>query len=78
MIGSRAARTAGNKPPTAPSVNAHISPSASFSQITFDYTVNLEMVVLGLSWALTLGTVGGLFPAVRAARLPITTALRGE
>ncbi len=30
----------------------------------------------GLSYALTMGLVGGLAPAVRAARLPIPTALR--
>jgi putative ABC transport system permease protein len=30
----------------------------------------------GLKWALAIGFVGGLFPAVRAARLPVTTALR--
>jgi putative ABC transport system permease protein len=29
-------------------------------------------------WALALGFVGGLLPALRAARMPITTALRGE
>ena len=30
----------------------------------------------GLKWALAIGFIGGLFPAVRAARLPVTTALR--
>ena len=32
----------------------------------------------GILWALLLGLVGGLFPAIHAARLPITVALRGE
>ena len=52
--------------------------NASFSQIAFDFAVTPELMTSGLTWALVLGTIGGLFPAVRAARLPITTALRGE
>ena len=50
---------------------------ASFSQVAFDFAVTPELIVLGVLWALGLGLVGGLFPAARAARLPITTALRG-
>lgn len=49
---------------------------ASFSQVAFDFAVTTDLVVLGLTWALVLGAVGGLFPAVRAARIPITSALR--
>lgn len=52
--------------------------SASFSQVAYDFAVTPELLQLGIAWALLLGLVGGLFPAVRAARLPITTALRGE
>ena len=52
--------------------------NASFSQIAFDFAVTPELMTNGLIWALVLGTIGGLFPAVRAARLPITTALQGE
>ncbi len=52
--------------------------NVSFSQVAFDFAVTPELLQLGLTWALLLGLVGGLFPAVRAARLPITTALRGE
>ena len=52
--------------------------AVSFSQIAFDFAVTPELMTNGLIWALVLGTIGGLFPAVRAARLPITTALRGE
>jgi len=50
----------------------------SFSQIAFDFAVTPDLLQLGFGWAVTLGLVGGLFPAVRAARLPIVTALRGE
>ncbi|MEZ5549581.1 MAG: FtsX-like permease family protein [Pseudomonadales bacterium] len=52
--------------------------NASFSQVAFDFAVTGELMMLGIAWALGLGLVGGLFPAVRAARLPITVALRGE
>ena len=52
--------------------------NASFSQVAFDFAVTPELLQMGISWALTLGVVGGIFPAIRAARLPITTALRGE
>jgi putative ABC transport system permease protein len=49
---------------------------ASFSQVAFDFAVTAELMILGLTWAVALGAVGGLFPAVRAAGLPITSALR--
>ncbi len=52
--------------------------NASFSQIAFDFAVTPQLVSVGVTWALCLGLIGGLFPALRAARLPITTALRGE
>jgi len=52
--------------------------NASFSQVVFDFAVTPELLRLGISWALALGLIGGLFPALRAARLPITAALRGE
>ena len=38
--------------------------------------VTPQLLVMGLIYALAMGLVGGLFPAVRAARLPIPTALR--
>ena len=50
----------------------------SFSQIAFDFAVTPEIMRTGLLWALGLGAVGGLFPALRAAWMPITAALRGE
>ncbi len=50
----------------------------SFSQIAFDFAVTPELIRNGILWALALGFFGGLFPALRAARLPITLALRGE
>ena len=52
--------------------------NVSFSQVAFDFAVTPALIQDGLIWALVLGAIGGLFPAIRAARLPITIALRGE
>jgi putative ABC transport system permease protein len=49
---------------------------ASFSQITFAFTVTRELLVTGVVYALLLGFVGGLLPALRAARMPVTAGLR--
>ncbi len=49
---------------------------ASFSQVAFDFKVTTALMWQGLTWALVIGLVGGLLPAIRAARLPVTTALR--
>ena len=48
----------------------------NFSQVVFQFKVSPELLWNGLKWALAIGLIGGLFPALRAARLPITTALR--
>lgn len=52
--------------------------NVAFSQVAFDFAVTPQLLILGLVWAVALGAFGGLFPAVRAARVPITVALRGE
>ena len=49
---------------------------ANFSQVVFAFKVTPTLVWTGLKWALAIGFIGGLFPALRAARLPVTTALR--
>jgi putative ABC transport system permease protein len=49
---------------------------ASFSQVVFNFAVTPELLIQGLKAALIIGVVGGLFPAVRAARLPVAQALR--
>jgi len=49
---------------------------ANFSQVVFAFKVSPALVWNGLKWALAIGFIGGLFPALRAARLPVTTALR--
>lgn len=48
----------------------------TFSQVTFAFEVTPRLVVSGTFFAIVMGLVGGLFPALRAARLPVTAALR--
>jgi putative ABC transport system permease protein len=48
----------------------------SFSQVTFGFRVTPGLLILGILLAAFIGMVGGLFPAIRAARLPIASALR--
>jgi putative ABC transport system permease protein len=48
----------------------------TFSQVAFAFRVTPSLLVLGLVYALLMGLVGGLMPAIRAARLPISSALR--
>ncbi|WP_111641855.1 ABC transporter permease [Marinimicrobium alkaliphilum] len=50
--------------------------SASFSQVVFDFAVTADLLIQGIIAAVVIGLVGGFFPAVRAARLPVATALR--
>jgi putative ABC transport system permease protein len=45
-------------------------------QVMFDLAVTPALIALGIIWACAIGIVGGLFPAIRAARLPVATALR--
>jgi putative ABC transport system permease protein len=48
----------------------------TFSQVAFAFRVTPELLTMGLVYALAMGLIGGLLPALRAARLPISTALR--
>jgi putative ABC transport system permease protein len=48
----------------------------TFSQVAFAFRVTPGLLLLGLGWALLMGLFGGVLPAVRAARLPVATALR--
>jgi putative ABC transport system permease protein len=48
----------------------------TFSQVAFAFRVTPELLTMGLVYSLVMGFIGGIFPAVRAARLPIPTALR--
>src|SRR5688572_19332042 len=48
----------------------------TFSQVAFAFQVTPELLGMGLRYALAMGLIGGLLPAIRAARLPIPSALR--
>lgn len=49
---------------------------ANFTQIVFQFKVTPGLVRQGLVIALVIGMIGGLLPALRATRQPVTTALR--
>jgi putative ABC transport system permease protein len=49
---------------------------ANFSELAFAFRITGPALVGGLLFAVVMGLAGGLLPAFRAARLPITTALR--
>ena len=48
----------------------------SFSQVAFAFAVTPALLGQALTYAVVMGLLGGLFPAWRAARLPVVTALR--
>ena len=48
----------------------------NFTQLVFRLTVTPGLMIQGIGWAMAIGSIGGLFPALRAARLRIAAALR--
>jgi putative ABC transport system permease protein len=48
----------------------------NFTQVVFAFKVTPALVARGLVIAVIIGMFGGFLPAIRAARMPITTALR--
>jgi putative ABC transport system permease protein len=48
----------------------------TFSQVAFAFRVTPHLLISAILWAATIGLIGGLFPAIRAARLPVSVALR--
>jgi putative ABC transport system permease protein len=48
----------------------------TFSQVAFGFAVTPQLLTQGIVYALLMGLLGGIFPAIRAARLPISRALR--
>ena len=49
---------------------------AAVGHLIFELSVSPALIATGIIWACAIGLIGGLFPAVRAARLPVATALR--
>jgi putative ABC transport system permease protein len=52
--------------------------SSSFLEFRFHLAVTPNLVVLGIGWALAIGVISGLLPALRAARVPVSLALRAR
>jgi putative ABC transport system permease protein len=50
--------------------------AASPFGFTFHLAVTFQTVAVGITWALVMGLIGGILPALRAGRLPVTVALR--
>ncbi len=50
--------------------------AGSVGKLNFNLSVSPGLLWEGIKWALAIGFIGGLFPAARAASLPVTTALR--
>jgi putative ABC transport system permease protein len=50
--------------------------SAQIASLSFPLAVTPALVVLGIIWSLVIGLIGGFLPSIRAARLPVATALR--
>jgi putative ABC transport system permease protein len=50
--------------------------AGSVGKLSFNLAVSTGLLWEGIKWALAIGFVGGLFPAMRAASLPVTAALR--
>lgn len=48
----------------------------AFGQTVFHLAVSPRLVGIGLGWALAVAVMGGMLPAIRAARLPVVDALR--
>ena len=53
--------------------NSHLVVAAG---ITFPMAVTAHLVVIALCWALSIALLGGILPSIRAARLPVATAMR--
>jgi len=48
----------------------------TFSHLAFAFRVTPDLMLAGLAFALLMGVIGGLFPALRAARMSVARALR--
>jgi putative ABC transport system permease protein len=48
----------------------------TFSEVAFNFNMGPAVALRGVLLAVIAGVIGGLLPAISAARLPITRALR--
>jgi putative ABC transport system permease protein len=51
---------------------------ASFTQVVFSFELTPALAAQGVSLALIVGLIGGIFPSLRAARMPILAGLYGS
>jgi putative ABC transport system permease protein len=49
---------------------------SSFSEVAFKFRITPQLLVGGVIFAIAMGAIGGLLPALRAARIPVARALR--
>jgi putative ABC transport system permease protein len=59
-----------------PANNLGGATGVGFAELAFAFKITPQAIAIGLGFAAIMGLVGGLLPATRAARLPITSALR--
>jgi putative ABC transport system permease protein len=52
--------------------------SAGFTQVVFSFSLSPALIAQGIIMALIVGLLGGIFPAIRAARMPIVDGLHGQ
>jgi putative ABC transport system permease protein len=57
-------------------IGAQMAVSTSTPQVFFHFLVSGSIMVEAVLWAIGMGAIGGLYPALRAARMPIAAALR--
>jgi putative ABC transport system permease protein len=55
---------------------SQLSGGGSLAQIVFHLHISSALMMLGIIWACVVGLIGGLLPAIRAARMPVALALR--
>ena len=48
----------------------------TFSELAFNFSLNFQIIYMGMAFALVMGFVGGVLPAIRASRMIIVDALR--
>jgi len=53
-----------------------LSGGSGLAQVVFHLRIGWELVAGGIIWACVIGVIGGLLPAIRAARVPVAAALR--
>lgn len=57
-------------------IGAQMAVSSTTPQVFFHFLVSSSIMAEAVLWAIGMGVVGGLYPALRAARMPIAAALR--